>query len=150
MSNDEQKSRLKGIFSIVVTPFGADGAFDFKALGENIERTISLGYDGLLIGGTYGEFPVMTAAERGELFRRAMDAAKGRIPVMLCPPDALRVPSPPAGIELVVPESDVDFEGMLAAQHEAFDDPSTGGNPVPMTPDKFAQLYRNCIDGMGL
>ena len=44
---------------------------------------------------------------------------------MLCPPDALRVPSPPAGIELVVPESDVDFEGMLAAQHEAFDDPST-------------------------
>lgn len=84
MSNEEQKSRLKGIFSIVVTPFSADGAFDFKAFDENIERTISLGYDGLLIGGTYGEFPVMTTAERAELFRRAMDAAKGRVPVMLC------------------------------------------------------------------
>ena len=84
MRNEEQKSRLKGIFSIVVTPFGADGAFDFKAFDENIERTISLGYDGLLIGGTYGEFPVMTTAERAELFRRAMDAAKGRVPVMLC------------------------------------------------------------------
>ena len=30
---------------------------------------------------------------------------------------------------------------------QAFDDPSTGGNPLPMTPDKFAQLYRNCIEG---
>jgi len=84
MSNEEQKSRLKGIFSIVVTPFDTDGAFDFKALDENIERTISLGYDGLLIGGTYSEFPVMTTDERAELFRRSMDAAKGRVPVMLC------------------------------------------------------------------
>jgi alcohol dehydrogenase class IV len=33
---------------------------------------------------------------------------------------------------------------------QAFDDPSTGGNPLPMTPDKFAQLYRNCIEGKGL
>jgi dihydrodipicolinate synthase/N-acetylneuraminate lyase len=84
MKNDELKSRLKGIFNIVVTPFTADGAFDFKALDENIERMISLGYDGLLIGGTYGEFPVMTTDERAGLFRRAMDAAKGRVPVMLC------------------------------------------------------------------
>jgi alcohol dehydrogenase class IV len=45
--------------------------------------------------------------------------------------------------------------GMQAAHvptfaQQAFDDPSTGGNPLPMTPDKFAQLYRNCIDGKGL
>ena len=33
---------------------------------------------------------------------------------------------------------------------QAFDDPSTGGNPLPMTPAKFAQLYRNCIEGSGL
>jgi alcohol dehydrogenase class IV len=32
------------------------------------------------------------------------------------------------------------------SQH-AFDDPSTGGNPLPMTVEKFAALYRNCIDG---
>src|SRR4051812_26299363 len=86
--NEEQKSRLKGIFSIVVTPFTADGAFDFKALDENIERVIALGYDGLLIGGTYGEFPAMTIDERAELFRRSTDAAKGRVPVMLCSADS--------------------------------------------------------------
>jgi dihydrodipicolinate synthase/N-acetylneuraminate lyase len=81
---DERASRLKGIFSIVVTPFHKDGAFDFAGLAENIERVISVGYDGLLIGGTYGEFPVMTTQERAELFQRAMDAANKRVPVLLC------------------------------------------------------------------
>jgi alcohol dehydrogenase class IV len=30
---------------------------------------------------------------------------------------------------------------------QAFDDPSTGGNPVPMTREHFAALYRQCIRG---
>jgi alcohol dehydrogenase class IV len=30
---------------------------------------------------------------------------------------------------------------------QAFDDPSTGGNPRPMTPQDFATLYRQCIHG---
>jgi GNAT superfamily N-acetyltransferase len=71
------------------------------------------------------EFLAATAPEAEAALRAAGYEVERRIPVMLCPPDALRVPPPPAGIELVVPGSDVDFEGMLAAQHEAFDDPST-------------------------
>lgn len=81
---DDRASRLNGIFNIVVTPFHEDGAFDFAGLFENIERVISLGYDGLLIGGTYGEFPAMTPDERAELFRRSMEAARKRVPVLLC------------------------------------------------------------------
>jgi dihydrodipicolinate synthase/N-acetylneuraminate lyase len=81
---DDRASRLNGIFNIVVTPFHKDGAFDFAGLSENIERVISLGYDGLLIGGTYGEFPAMTPDERAELFRRSMEAANKRVPVLLC------------------------------------------------------------------
>ena len=34
-----------------------------------------------------------------------------------------------------------------AFSKQAYDDPSTSGNPVPMTPDKFAVLYRQCIRG---
>ena len=30
---------------------------------------------------------------------------------------------------------------------QAFDDPSTGGNPLPMTREQFAALYRHCIQG---
>jgi dihydrodipicolinate synthase/N-acetylneuraminate lyase len=81
---DDRASRLNGIFNIVVTPFHKDGAFDFAGLSENIERVIALGYDGLLIGGTYGEFPAMTPDERAELFRRSMEAANKRVPVLLC------------------------------------------------------------------
>lgn len=81
---NECRERLRGIFNITVTPFDAEGAIDFPALRENIERVIGLGYDGLLIGGTYGEFPVMTVAERRELFHEVMACVGDRIPVMLC------------------------------------------------------------------
>jgi alcohol dehydrogenase class IV len=30
---------------------------------------------------------------------------------------------------------------------QAFDDPSTGGNPLPMTAARFEMLYRHCIEG---
>ncbi|MBF7695826.1 dihydrodipicolinate synthase family protein [Acinetobacter rathckeae] len=76
--------RLKGIFNITVTPFTPTGEIDFAALSENIERVIAQGYDGLLIGGTYGEFPVMSLAERRALFIYVMDFVKDRVAVMLC------------------------------------------------------------------
>lgn len=81
---NECRDRLHGIFNITVTPFDDQGEIDFAALRENIERAIGLGYDGILIGGTYGEFPVMSLAERRELFREVMDCVQDRIPVMLC------------------------------------------------------------------
>lgn len=81
---DESRARLKGIFNITVTPFAADGAFDFAGLARSIERVIGLGFDGILIGGTYGEFPAMTVPERAEMFRRVMDVVGDRVPVMLC------------------------------------------------------------------
>lgn len=81
---DECRARLSGIFNITVTPFGADGAFDWAGLARSIERVIGLGFDGILIGGTYGEFPAMSADERVELFRRVMDIVGDRVPVMLC------------------------------------------------------------------
>jgi len=80
----ECRERLKGIFNITVTPFAADGTFDYTALAENIERVIALGFDGLLIGGTYGEFPAMSTDERATLFRRTMEITASRVPVMLC------------------------------------------------------------------
>ena len=41
----------------------------------------------------------------------------------------------------------VNAEHVDSLSQQAFDDPSTGGNPLPMTPAGFAQLYRNCIEG---
>jgi 4-hydroxy-tetrahydrodipicolinate synthase len=77
MQRDKQAS-LQGIFNITVTPFAADGSIDYPALARSIERVVGLGYDGVLIGGTYGEFPTMSPQERAELFRRAIDYAAAR------------------------------------------------------------------------
>ena len=80
----EALARVKGIFNITVTPFTRDGAVDKPAMRESIGRVLDLGYDGLLIGGTYGEFPAMSVAERADLFRFVADAAGGRVPLLLC------------------------------------------------------------------
>jgi 4-hydroxy-tetrahydrodipicolinate synthase len=83
-SLQECRERLHGIFNITVTPFTVSGEFDYVAMAENIERVIELGYDGLLIGGTYGEFPVMSTQERADMFRKVMAIVGDRVPVMLC------------------------------------------------------------------
>ena len=75
---------LRGAFSIVVTPFEREGRLDEGALAANIERTLDLGYDGVLIGGTYGEFATMTLDERARLFRAAAGAVGGRAGLLLC------------------------------------------------------------------
>jgi dihydrodipicolinate synthase/N-acetylneuraminate lyase len=80
----ECQARLRGLFNITVTPFKADGSFDHAGLARNIERVIGLGFDGILIGGTYGEFPAMSTEERADLFRRVIDIVGDRVPVMLC------------------------------------------------------------------
>lgn len=81
---DECRARLKGIFNITVTPFKASGEIDKAGIARSIERVIGLGYDGILIGGTYGEFPAMSPDERADLFRHVMGVAGDRVPVMLC------------------------------------------------------------------
>ena len=81
---EESRARLKGIFNITVTPFTASGEIDKAGIARTVERVIGLGYDGVLIGGTYGEFPAMSTEERVDLFRHVMDVVGDRVPVMLC------------------------------------------------------------------
>lgn len=84
MTDSEAKARLGGVFNITVTPFASNGEIDFPGLAETIERLVGMGFDGLLIGGTYGEFPAMSAKERATLFRRVIEIVRNRVPVLLC------------------------------------------------------------------
>ena len=45
---------------------------------------------------------------------------EGRLPLMVCPPGAVRDLPIPTGIELIAPKSDADLLAMLAAQNEAY------------------------------
>lgn len=82
-ARDEARRALRGVFTIQVTPFDAQGRLDRNGIEEAVERAVQYCVDGLLIGGTYGEFSSMTSKERAALFRSVMEANKGRLPVLL-------------------------------------------------------------------
>lgn len=52
------------------------------------------------------------------------------------------------GIPNTLAELGLREEHATAFAPQAYDDPSTGGNPLPMSVEKFAGLYRNCIRGV--
>jgi len=84
---DAQQS-LQGLFNITVTPFEVNGSINYDALAANIERVIDLDYDGVLVGGQYGEFASMTPDERAELFQRTMDIVGDRVPILFGAPSS--------------------------------------------------------------
>jgi alcohol dehydrogenase class IV len=51
------------------------------------------------------------------------------------------------GIPNTLAEIGVPDDAPTRLAQQAFDDPSTGGNPLPLQPEHFAQLYRNSIRG---
>ncbi len=51
------------------------------------------------------------------------------------------------GVPQTLADLGVRDEHADAFCRQAFDDPSTGGNPLPMSVEDFARLYRNCIGG---
>jgi 4-hydroxy-tetrahydrodipicolinate synthase len=71
-----------GIFPAALTMFSARGKLDEGATRRHMEWLISEGADGLVVGGTSGEFISLTEAERVRLIALAVDAAVGRVPII--------------------------------------------------------------------
>jgi 4-hydroxy-tetrahydrodipicolinate synthase len=72
----------KGIYVPVITTFNDDESIDFASYKKVIDFVIENGVHGLLIGGTTGEYHVMSAEERKSLIKAACEYAAGRVPVM--------------------------------------------------------------------
>lgn len=72
----------KGSYVAVVTPFTANGEIDVPAFRANIDRLIGEGADGIVVSGCTGESWSLSADERLQLFKRAVDTASGRVPVI--------------------------------------------------------------------
>jgi alcohol dehydrogenase class IV len=51
------------------------------------------------------------------------------------------------GVPNTLAELGMSADQAEAFSHQALEDPSTGGNPLPMTAHDFANLYRNCLEG---
>ncbi len=66
-----------GLCTALVTPFRG-GGLDVEMLRRLICRQIEAGVDAIVLGGTTGESPTMTTAEKLELFRVGVETAAGR------------------------------------------------------------------------
>jgi len=73
---------FKGSIPALVTPMRDDGAIDFDAWDTLLDYHLREGTDGVVVGGTTGESPVLERDELEELIRRAKARVAGRIPVI--------------------------------------------------------------------
>jgi dihydrodipicolinate synthase/N-acetylneuraminate lyase len=77
-------SDLHGVLPALLTPFTEDGsALDTDGLAANVERLVGAGVGGLVPGGSTGEFTALTHAERRQLAEVTIEAAAGRVPVVV-------------------------------------------------------------------
>jgi 4-hydroxy-tetrahydrodipicolinate synthase len=72
--------RFGRVVTAMVTPFAADGSLDLDAAARLARWLVAHGSDGLVVAGTTGEGPVLSDAEKLELF--AAVAAAVSVPVL--------------------------------------------------------------------
>lgn len=73
---------LKGSIVALITPMQADGAIDQQSLQQLIEWHIDSKTDGLVVIGTTGESPTLTADEQDAIITAVVKQVAGRIPVI--------------------------------------------------------------------
>lgn len=72
-----------GFLSALPTPFNGDGTcIDEAAFSSFCDWQVGQGVSGLVVGGTTGEAPSLSAGEHERLVRLAVEAAAGRVPVI--------------------------------------------------------------------
>jgi 4-hydroxy-tetrahydrodipicolinate synthase len=72
---------FKGTYTAIVTPF-RNGEIDVPALEALIEGQIADAVSGIIAVGTTGESPTLSAAEREQVIRIAVEIGKGRCQVL--------------------------------------------------------------------
>jgi 4-hydroxy-tetrahydrodipicolinate synthase len=73
---------LKGVFTALATPMDGE-ALDLAAFEKLVAWQLECGVHGLVVAGTTGEAPTLTADERHALLAAARRLAGGRVPVVM-------------------------------------------------------------------
>ena len=71
-----------GSLVALVTPFDGNNRVDYASLKRLIDFHVEQGSSGLVIAGTSGESPTLKRSEHIELIGRALEIARGRIPIV--------------------------------------------------------------------
>ena len=75
--------KFEGIYTPVITPYGADGSIDRDAMMAQIEHLIASGVHGLINGGSTGEYYAQSMDERKEMAAFAKDIIGDRVPLIV-------------------------------------------------------------------
>lgn len=71
-----------GIYPAALTMFSSNGDLDETATRNHYAWLVADGADGLVVGGTSGEFISLTGPERCRIVELAVEASSGRVPVI--------------------------------------------------------------------
>lgn len=71
-----------GIWTPIVTPFANNGEVNLQVLAPLVNRLIEQKVNGLIVGGTTGEYYALSNQERKELLQAVIRVADGRIALM--------------------------------------------------------------------
>lgn len=74
--------RFGRLITAMVTPFDDHGELDLNRTEQLVDRLIAGGNDALIINGTTGESPTVFYPQKLDLFRSALSAANGRVPII--------------------------------------------------------------------
>lgn len=75
--------RFRGTYTVMITPFDAQGDVDLKALAELTEWQIAQGIHGLIPLGSTGEFLSLSREETRAVADTVIQRAAGRVPVLI-------------------------------------------------------------------
>ncbi|HHW37857.1 MAG TPA: 4-hydroxy-tetrahydrodipicolinate synthase [Bacillales bacterium] len=70
------------ILTAMVTPFNENGEVDYNKVTELVNYLIANGTEGIVVAGTTGESPTLSSVEKVQLYKKVVEVANGRIPVI--------------------------------------------------------------------
>ena len=78
----EHRPAWRGIYPAALTMFDRRGRLDETATAKHLERLVAAGADGLVVGGTSGEFIALEPEERRRVIKVAVETVAGRVAVI--------------------------------------------------------------------
>ncbi|MFA6240230.1 MAG: dihydrodipicolinate synthase family protein [Candidatus Hydrogenedentales bacterium] len=78
----EPQKDLRGIITVLNTPFTTDDCIDVEGLRKNVARAIDAGVVGFLVPAMASEVGKLSEAERALMVRNVIEECRGRVPVI--------------------------------------------------------------------
>ncbi|MGB5707073.1 MAG: dihydrodipicolinate synthase family protein [Arenicellales bacterium] len=75
--------KFRGIYTPVITPHDEHGGIDESAFSAQIEHLIEAGVNGIIVGGSTGEYYAQSIEERVRMAQLAANCIAGRVPLIV-------------------------------------------------------------------